>query len=126
MAFIDRANPNHLKTVAIFENLEKNKYKLYTSILVVITTFGRIERDLGSVIAVEFMQAMLESHIAVLYPSKAEMLHAYRYFRTNSTAHISMIEVMNTKLMDKAGITQIATYDLWRNTMGTTVSPLIN
>ncbi len=124
LAFIDRANQNHIKTVGIFDILEKNHYKLYTSMLVVITTFGRLERDLGGVIAVEFLQVMLESSISVLYPTKQEMVHAYRFFKNNSSSQISMLEVINSKLMDKTGINQIATYDLWRNTMGTTISPL--
>lgn len=126
LSFIDRANPNHAKTVAAFEILEKNRFKLYTSILVVITTFGRLERDLGGIIAVEFLQAMLESNIAILYPTKQELIHAFRFFKNNSRSQISMLETINSKLMDKNGINSIATYDLWRNTMGTTVSPLTN
>lgn len=126
LAFIDRANANHAKTIQIFEILEKNHFKLYTSILVLITTFGRIERDLGGSIAVEFLQAILESNIAVLYPSKQELVHAFRFFKNNSRSQVSMLEIINSKLMDKQGISSILTYDMWRNSMGTSVSPLTN
>lgn len=124
LAFIDRANNNHIRTIRVFETLEQNRCKLYTSILVVITTFSRIERDLGGLIAIEFLQAVLESSIGVLYPTKQELIHAYRFFKNNSRSQISMSEIINSKLMDKQGISSILTFDLWRNTMGTTVSPL--
>lgn len=126
LAFIDRANPNHIKTVRTFELLQQNHFKLYTSILVVITTFGRIERDLGGSIAIEFLQASLESSIAILYPTKQELIHAFRFLKTNSRSQVSMLEIINSKLMDKSGVSSILTYDLWRNTMGTSVSPLVN
>ncbi len=125
-AFIDRANLNHSKSVAIMEYLATNNYQVYTSSLTILQTFGRIERDLGSLISVEFLQAILESSIEVFYPTKTELLSAYRFLRTNSQRKASLTDILNADLMQKHNILSILTFDFWHNLIGTRVSGLIN
>ena len=68
---------------------------------------------------------MLDSAIKILYPSESELLFAYRFFKTALQKQLSVIEVVNARLMEKHGISNVLTFDYWRNVSGTTISELI-
>jgi predicted nucleic acid-binding protein len=126
VSFIDRGDLNHLKTIAIFDFLGKRKYKVYSSSLVVTATFSKLEREEGEVIARDFLQAILESKIKVLYSSPAEFLSTFRLLKAGSVRKANISEIINATLMDKNGVSQVLTYDFWHNTMGTFLSELLN
>ena len=125
LAFIDRANLNHAKSVGILEFLARQKNHLYTSEIVVLQTFNSVERDLGSAVANDFLQAMLESNIEVLYSGQIDFLAAYRYLKVNPGRRSLFSMVINANLMQKHGIYHVLTFDFWPNAMGTTTSSLI-
>src|SRR5437762_67139 len=93
LAFIDRGDLNHTKCVPVLEFLGRHNYQVYTTNLVVIQTFNRLDKELGSTISLEFLQAIMESNIEVLYPSKSEFLAVYRLLKSNPTAQASMAEI---------------------------------
>lgn len=124
LSFIDRADLNHQKSVAIFELLGKHEYKVYTSVLVILATFSRLEKDLGSTISNEFLQSILESNISIISPSENDLAAAYRFLKTSQGRNVSLPEVMNSYLMERQSIQSILTYDYWHNLMGTSVSHL--
>ena len=125
IAFIDRANLNHAKSVGILELLARQKYHLYTSGNVVLQTFGTIDRDLGSIVAKDFLQAILESNIQILYWGLADLLAAFRYLKANPGRQSLLSSVINAHLMQRYGVNSILTFDSWSNIMGTVVSNLI-
>lgn len=124
LAFIDRANLHHPHSISILESLAKQKYQVFTSILVVIQVYNRAEKDLGTIIGLEFIQAILESNIQILYPSKSEVLAVFRFFK-NRQHLASFSEVLNSVLMDKQGVSFVLTYDSWANCLATQKSKLI-
>lgn len=124
LAFIDRANLNHAKAGEMFEFLGRHKYQLFTSNIVVLQTFNAIERDLGTTIAKDFLQAMIETNIQTLYSSEADLLAAFRYLRANTGRQNSLSSIINANLMQKHGVNSILTFDFWPNIMGTSVSNL--
>lgn len=125
LAFIDRANLNYAKTVEIFEFLAHQKYHLYTSGIVILQAFNAIEHDLGTTVANEFLQAILESSIQVIYAGESDFLTAFRYLKTNPGRQVSLPSIINANLMQKYDIGSILTFDFWPNLMGTTVFNLI-
>ena len=125
LSFIDRANLNYAKSVGILEFLARQKYHLYTSEIVVLQTFNSAERDLGSTVANDFLQAILESNIEVLYSGQIDFLAGYRYLQANPGRRSSLSSVINANLMQKHGIYHVLTFDFWPNAMGTTVSSLV-
>ena len=126
IAFIDRADLNHIKCVSIFEFLASHEFRVFTSYLVILQTFNRAEKELGSTVAKEFLQAILESNIQILYPGKQELISAFRIIRANPTHQNSLTELLNAILMEKNGITAILTYDFWHNLLGTNKSQYLN
>src|SRR6476646_1325919 len=96
VAFIDRGDLNHTKCVPIFEFLGRHGYQVYTSNLVLIQVFNRIDKDLGTTISLEFLQSIMESNIDVMIPSKSEFVSAYRVLKNNPNTQISMAELLNT------------------------------
>ena len=124
-AFMDRANLNHAKAIEIVEFLAHQKYQVYTSEIVVFQTFNAIERDLGSTMVTEFLQAILESSIQILYSSEADLLAAYRYIKANPGHQNPLPSIVNANLMQKNDISSILTFDFWPNIMGTTISKLV-
>lgn len=125
LAFIDRANLNHVKAVGIFEFLGKQKFQVFTSNTVVLQTFNAIERDLGSTLANDFLQAMIETDIQILHPGESDLMAAFRYLRANTGRQNSLSSIINANLMQKNGVNSILTFDFWPNIMGTVVSNLI-
>lgn len=126
IAFIDRVNPNHAKSISIFESLAREGYQVYTSSLVVQNTYNRLEKDIGFRVAVEFLQAILESNIQTLHPQTAEYVSAFKFLNLVKQAQFSLNEVINADLMVKNRIPQIVTFDSWHEIMGVQVAPLVN
>lgn len=125
LSFIDRTHLNHQKTVAILELLASQNYQLYTSDLAVFQSFNLIERDLGFRVSQEFLKAILDSTIKILYAAEQDLLFAFRFFKT-ATRKASLTEVITARLMEKHGIVSILTFDYWHNIAGTAVSNLIS
>ena len=125
-AFIDRADPNHIRCARVFEFLAQHQFKLYTSNLVIIQTFGRLEKDLGFAISREFLSVCLESNIQILSPTEADLESAARFLKLNPERQVSLMEIVNAHLMDKNHIPAILTFDYWHNLMGTTITRLLN
>ncbi len=119
IAFIDRGDLNHTKCVPVFEFLGKHNYQVYTTSLVLIQVFNRIDKELGTTISLEFLQAIMESNIEVLFPSKSEFLSAYRLLKNDPNIQVSMSELLNSILMEKNGVSAVLTYDSWVGILGT-------
>lgn len=125
LAFIDRASPNYLKSQQIFEYIARESYLAYTSEIVLQQTFNRLEKDIGLTVALDFIQAILESNIHVCYISASEFVVAFKFFKAAKKAICPLTEVINTDLMMKNRLTHVLTFDRWNNLMGTAVSELI-
>lgn len=126
LSFIDRTHFHHQKTVNLLAFLAKQDYQVYTSSLVVYQSFSLIERDLGLSLSQDFLRAILDSAINILYISESEFLFAFRFLKTTAQRPLSLIEITTARLMEKHGITHILTFDYWHNIAGTTVSNLVN
>ena len=124
IAFIDRGVPNHLKASKAIEDLVSIGYRLYTSSQVVTDSYALLCRDVGTTIALEFFQTMLQSGIEILFPQKADLITAHRILRVNRDRQIPSSEVLNATLMQKRGVVQILTFTYWHNLFGTYVSNL--
>lgn len=125
IAFIDRANLNHQKSTQVIEFFAKQGYQLFTSNLVVVQTFNRIEKEIGTSISLDFLQAILESDIEVIYYDQQDLIACFRFLKNYQSKQASLNEIINSHLMNKRSIPSVITYDLWHNLMGTQVSSLI-
>ncbi len=126
IAFVDRADTNHVKSMAIFEYLGRNQYQVYTAVSIIIQAFNRLERDVGSIVALEFLQAILESNVQILQITKNELLGTFRQLKANPGKQPSLIEGITAVLMHRNDVSSILTFDSWHNLMGTKVSSLLN
>ena len=124
-AFVNRGDPNHLKASKAIEDLASIGYRLYTSPQVVKDSYDLLSRDVGSTVALEFLQTMLETGIEILFPQKADLITSYRILRVNRDRQISLGEALNATLMQKRGIMQILTFTYWNKLFGTYTSNLI-
>ena len=124
IAFIDRGAPNHLKASKAMEDLASIGYRLYTSSPVVTDSYTLLSREVGTTIALEFLQTMLQSGIEILFPQKIDLITAHRILRVNRDKQIPLSEALNATLMQKRGIVQILTFTHWNNLFGTSVSNL--
>ena len=125
ISFIDRADLNHTKAVQVFEELGTDEYHVFTSSSVVLNTYFRIEREISTIVANDFLQAILESNIEILYPSKSELSTALRISKANPGRTASLSQIINSDLMEKNGIRHVFTFDFWNNLLGTNLSPLL-
>lgn len=121
-AFVDRADAHHAQAVGVMETLAKLKFALFTSSQNVTETYTALNMEVGLVVALEFLQAMLGSSIEILFPQKADLITGLKVLKGNRDRQVSLREVMNATLMQKRGISQVATFTYWHNLFGTYVS----
>ncbi len=122
---INRADLNHRKSVLVFETIPNLGYQAFTSLSVVLATYFRLDREISSKIANDFLQMILESNIDILFPSRTELMTVMRYCKANTSKSASISEITISVLMEKRSVRQIFTFDFWHNTLGTTVSSLL-
>lgn len=125
IAFIDRGAPNHLKASKAIEDFASIGYRLYTSLQVVTDSYDLLSSDVGTTIALEFLQTMLHTGIEILFPQKADLITACRILSVNRDRQIPLSEALNATLMQKKGIVQILTFSYWNKLFGTNASNLI-
>ncbi len=125
IAFIDRGSPNHLKASKAIGDLASIGYRLYTSLQVITASYVLLSREVGTTVALEFLQAMLQTGIEILFPQKADLITANRILRVNRDERISLNEALNATLMQRRGIVQILTFSYWNKLFGTNVSNLM-
>ena len=125
LAFIDRSDLNHAQAAEIFELVANQRYEVYTSSIVVIQTYNAIERDFSLAVAYEFLHAMLESSIHVMYIDKSDLDLGFKYIKRNPNQKGSFPSILKASLMQKHHINSLLTFDFWPKYMGIIVSPLI-
>lgn len=126
IAFIDRGSPSHLEASKAMADLASIGYRLYTSSQVITDSYDLLFRNVGTTVALEFLQIMLQTSIEIVFPQKADLITAHRILRVNKETQITLSEALNATLMQKKGISQILTFSYWNNLFGTTASKLIN
>ncbi|OGE28854.1 hypothetical protein A2867_02825 [Candidatus Daviesbacteria bacterium RIFCSPHIGHO2_01_FULL_40_11] len=124
LAFIDRTDPNHQKSTLSFDTIARQGFHIYTSYQNIADTYTTLGREVGISMALEFLQASLQSNIEIIFPQKADLITAHRMLRANRDRQISLRETLNATLMQKRGIMQILTFTYWHNLFGTYVSNL--
>ncbi len=125
IAFIDRADANHPKAVKTMETLALSGYILYTSSLNAIEVYTALTREIGQSVALDFLQAVLQSDIEILFPQKSDLISAHRMIRVNKDRQITLKETLNAILMQKRGVMQIVTFAYWHNLFGSYISNII-
>ncbi len=122
IGFIDRADENHPKAVKTMENLARIGYQLFTSSINVSEVYAVLVRETSSLVALEFLQAILQSDIEILFPQKADYITSYRTVRSNREKQLTLKEALNATLMQKKDIFKIVTFAYWHNLLGTMAS----
>lgn len=125
IGFIDRADPNHPRAVKAMENLAREGFHLYTSAQNISDVYAGLARETGVSVALDFLQAGLQSDIEILFPQKADFITAHRMLRGNRERQLTLREVLNATLMQRRGIVQILTFNYWHNLFGSYVSNLV-
>lgn len=120
IAFVDRADSNHLKATKIMDDLATMGYQPFTSLLIIMESYEVLAREVGISIASEFFQSMLQSGVEILFPQKADLIATNRILRVNREKQLSLRETLNATLMQKRGIMQILTFTYWHSLFGTT------
>lgn len=123
--FIDRADQNHGKAAKTMEDLARLGYQVYTSIQNITDAYIVLSREVGVSIALEFLQATLQSDMEILFPQKADLITTHRIIRSNRDRQITLREALNATLMQRRGIVQILTFTYWHNLFGSYVSNLV-
>lgn len=124
IAFIDKGDSNHLKASKAIEDMASLGYRLYTSPQVVADSYALLSHDVGTTVALEFLQIMLQTGIEILFPQKADLITAYRILKVNREEQIALSEAINATLMQRKGIVQILTFSYWHKLFGTYTSNL--
>lgn len=107
------------------ENLARLGYQIYTSYQNIVETYVALSREIGQSVALDFLQASLQSDIEILLPQKADLITIHRMLRANRDRQIALREAMNATLMQKKGIMQILSFSYWHNLFGTFVSNIV-
>lgn len=123
-AFIDRSNTKHQQSVEMLNRLAKDSCLLFTSLQVVEEVFDFLMAKVSKVVAFEFLQAILESNIELIFTNRSDITSVYKLMIEYKEKQISFKEALITVLMQKNNIPKIATFRFWNNLEGTSVSGL--
>lgn len=123
-ALFVRKNSNHAQAQNIIEKIIQKKYQVYTSNLVIIETFYVLKKQLNQTRALSFMNAILESQMCILFPTKADLKLAYRYMNMNQSKKVDYLEAIVSVIMYKNNIQRIITFNKWNNLLGSSISEL--
>lgn len=124
VSFIDRADPNHPKAANAMESITRLGYTAFTSHSNITETYATLSREVGVSVALDFLQAILQSDIEIIFPQKADLIAAHRMIRANRDRQMSLREALSATLMQRRGITQVLTLTYWHNLLGTSTSGL--
>jgi predicted nucleic acid-binding protein len=123
-AFIDRGNPRHLLAAKSIEIMASFGYRIYTSPPTIAESYSELMKQVGTTIALEFLQTILQSGIEIVFTQKTDLNSAYRILKVNRTERISLSEAITAALMQRKGITQVLTFRTWNNLFGTSPKAL--
>jgi predicted nucleic acid-binding protein len=123
-AFVDRGNARHLRAAKSLEVTASIGYRIYTTPAIINEAYEELRRQVGTTVALEFLQTVLQSGIEVIFLQKMDLNAAYRILKVNRTEPISLTEALTAALMQRKGITQIMTFRPWHNLFGTIASTL--
>lgn len=118
ISFVDRADSNHLKAVKAIESIASLKFQAYTSYQNISESYTALSRETGSSVALDFLKAILQSDMEILFPQKADLISVHRMLQANRDRQINLKEVLNATLMQKRGIASILTFTYWHNLFG--------
>lgn len=122
LAFLDRANPNHIRAVTILENIALNhNHQLYTSLSNITETASIATYDMGLVIAQDFLESMLMSDIETIFPIRSDLVTAHKIIKSNRDRQIVLKEALNATLMQRKDISYTLTFGQWNNLFGTRI-----
>lgn len=116
--FVDRSDPNHIQSVKAIEQLSLQGVSLYTSVQSVQETHSAISSQLGATLGFDFLQAILESNIEILYPQKSDLVAAFKLIKLNRNRELTLKESLTAVLMQRKNISQIITFAYWQNLLG--------
>ena len=106
------------------ESLAKAGSQLYTSSLAVNEVYSALSREAGMSVALDFLQAIIQSDIEVIYPQKADYIASHRMLRANKERQLTLREVLSATIMQRREVTQILTFNYWHNLFGSYVNNL--
>lgn len=118
-AFIDRGNSRHLSATKSIEIMASFGYRIYTSPQTIAEAYSELMNHVGTTIALEFLQTILQSGIEIVYMQKTDLNSAYRILKVNRTERIPLSEALTAALMQRKGIMQVLTFRSWNNLFGT-------
>lgn len=125
LPFVDRGDVNHQRSVKSIENLARLHYQLYISYPNIAEIYATLAGEVGISVALDFLQASLQSDMEIIFPTKADLIAAHRMIRSNKDRQLTLREAINATLMQRKGIIQILTFTYWHNLFGTYVTNLI-
>lgn len=125
-AFIDRGSREHLKASKVIDDAAGLGCRLYTSSQVVSHAYDLLSREVGITVSLEFLQAILQSGIEIIFPQKADLITSHRILKTHRNEKLSFDEALNAALMQKKGIDQVLTFGDWNKLFGTSKSNLVS
>jgi predicted nucleic acid-binding protein len=124
-AFVDRGNPRHMHAAKALEATASIGYRLYTTPPIIADAYEELMKQVGTTVALEFLQTTLQSGMEIIFKQKTDLNAAYRILKINRTEQISLNEAISAALMQRKGITTILTFNPWHNLFGTTASTLV-
>ena len=117
-AFMDRTDTNYERVSKAMEQFSLQGASLFTNLQCAYETYNAINNQLGITLGFDFLQAMLESSIEILWPQKTDLIAAFRLIKLNRDKQLFLREALIAILMQKRGIPLILTCTYWNNLLG--------
>jgi len=111
VAFLDRAHPKHLHASAFFRYFAQEQYTLYTNTTNIIETCTTITQTMSYALTKDFLKALQQSSINVLYPEDSDLRLAFKTMLSYESSELSMQEALMASMSSRRGILSICTLE---------------
>jgi predicted nucleic acid-binding protein len=111
LALLDRTDPNHAHAVAIARAMARERYRQFTTNIMVIECHALVLSHMGIAPAGQFLRSMQEGNTVVVWvrPQDEERAKAIVWQYTDKD--FSLADAISFVVMERLGITRAFTFD---------------
>lgn len=119
-AFVDRAHAQYPQAAAYFRYFAQERYQVYTSYLSISDTYQEIYVKISPSLAKDFLRAILQSSINILYPTESDMKVALKTLINYRNTELSFKESQMAVLANRHSIPQVCAFEYLHPLFGLT------
>lgn len=124
VAFVNRSDDHYHQSTAFFRYFAQEKYSLYTSNVAVVETANRLQKEVSTSIAKEFLKTIFISNVEIIWSTESDEKAALKLYVGNQNFESTFSQALTAVMANRRFISQICTFESHQPMFGQTVFDL--